>query len=362
MKNRKLILSFLMCLSSTILIIFASSAIAGAAENIDVGQLKIYDLNASNLSSVPEGIYAATSKTVNAECNTSVTYNNTLNSFDFTKTSKNIGELYIGKLYPMTDGDIAIDLGINASSSWSVLYISSSVSYLTVRRTSNNDYKITSTWEDDNGSLVQTQTFTIPASAVKNNHVKIHTTSYNANRTNVVWYNDTLCTSSPYYKKSVRDITYPVMINPLLYVTAYIDKDADPGDLTVHIYSVEQTIPQKTVTVYPANNEMGFGLDDPLPQYTQNGTAYMLANGQVGTVWCNPTENDPANVAYIKSLLDNGWELGIHFKTSLDSYSLEDSYTVIDNEVAAVTATYGQVPTSWCSLRNRDNVSHALYC
>ncbi|RPJ76128.1 MAG: hypothetical protein EHM20_07900, partial [Alphaproteobacteria bacterium] len=112
MKNRKLILSFLMCLLSTILIIFASSAIAGAAENIDVGQLKIYDLNASNLSSVPEGIYAATSKTVNAECNTSVTYNNTLHSFDFTKTSKNIGELYIGKLYPMTDGDIAIDLGI----------------------------------------------------------------------------------------------------------------------------------------------------------------------------------------------------------------------------------------------------------
>ena len=358
-----------MCLLSTILIIFASSATAGAAENIGVGQLKIYELNASNFSNVPEGIYAATSVTDNVMCNTSITYNNTLHSFDFTKKSKNIGELYIGKFYPMTDGDIAIDFGIDDSSSWSELYISSSVSYLTARRASNNDYIITSTWINNNGSPVQTQTFTIPASDIKNNHVKIHTTSYNANRTNVVWYNDTLRTSSPYYMsapyytKSVRDITYPVMITPLLQITAYIDsEEGNSGNLTAHIYSVEQTIPQKTVTVYPVNNKMCFGLDDPLPQYTQNGTAHMLANGQVGTVWCNPTENGPANVAYVKSLLANGWELGIHFKTALNSYSLNDSYTVIDNEVAEATATYGQAPTSWCSLRNQDNVSHALYC
>ena len=39
--------------------ITVSSAITGPAENIDVGQLKIYELNASNFSNVPEGIYAA---------------------------------------------------------------------------------------------------------------------------------------------------------------------------------------------------------------------------------------------------------------------------------------------------------------
>ena len=210
-------------------------------------------------------------------------YNNTLHSFDFLKTNTNLGEWYIGKLYPMTDGDIALDLGLNASSSQSEMSILSTVSHLIIKPLSNGNYKVISAWNNDTGSLILTQTFTVPASAITNNHIKIHTTSYNGNRTNVVWYNDTLRTSSPYYAKATRVLNYPVMIQPMLQCSVYLSDN--PGTMTVHIYGVEQTIPRKTVTVYPTNNEMGFGIDGPRLNNTQNGTAYMSANGQVGTVW-----------------------------------------------------------------------------
>ena len=341
--------------------ITVSSAITGPAENIDVGQLKIYELNASTFSNVPEGIYAAEARTDVSVCNTSVTYNNTLHSFDFVKTKTNYGELYIGKLSPMTDGDIAIDLGLDTSSTWSELYIYSSVSYLIIRHLDNGGYKVVSAWKNDTGSLISTQAFTVPASAITNNHIKIHTTSYNDNRTNVVWFNDTLRTSSPYRSKAVRALNYPVMIQPILFGEVYLSDSAE--NMTVHIYSVEQTIPRKTVTVYPINNKMGVGIDGPELKYTQNGTAHMSANGQVGTVWAgNDDDQYPVDVAYGKSLLASGWELGIHFSTPLNSLSLDNSYKLIDDEVAAVTAIYGQAPTSWCSQSDADNESHALYC
>ena len=171
---------------------------------------------------MPEGIYAAEADTDVSVCNTSVTYNNTLHSFDFVKTKTNYGELYIGKLYPMTDGDIAIDLGLDTSSTWSELYIYSSVSYLIIRHLDNGGYKVVSAWRNDTGSLISTQAFTVPASAITNNHIKIHTTSYNDNRTNVVWFNDTLRTSSPYSSKAVRVLNYPVMIQPILIGVRYI--------------------------------------------------------------------------------------------------------------------------------------------
>ena len=335
----------------TILLYMASPVLA--FENSEVGFLKLTEINASNLSVLPESVYVESKN--GGVCNVAVLYNSSLHSIDYVKGSGQLGELYIGGLSPVTECDLSMDVGIDRSNPNSQFYFYTPTAYLMFQLDSSSNYKIYSLWTSDSG-VVKASSFTVPSSAVTNNKIHISIRNYESNRTNVVKYNDSLYLVTPYRTFSSRSLPYPVMYPSTLFGEAYVPS----GTITFHLYNLTQSIPRRVITPY-GDKCMGFGLDYPRRAYVQNGTALMHTHGQTGTVWADVNYMDNDTVAFTKSLLDDGWELGIHFGPSLSASNTTTAYAIIDNETAIITAAYGRPPTSWCSLANNDNVTHASY-
>ena len=49
------------------------------------------------------------------------------------------------------------------------------------------------------------------------------------------------------------------------------------------------------------------------------------------------------------------------FSHRLTDLSPKAAEKLMDSEYATMTARYGQAPSSWCSLQNADNTTHAVY-
>jgi hypothetical protein len=111
---------------------------------------------------------------------------------------------------------------------------------------------------------------------------------------------------------------------------------------------------------------ISYGLDGPFPRNeTEQGINYINSKGESGTIWfdvesiaeCNQTD-----LEYLRNLVNNdSWEVGIHFSKELNSLPLDEAYKTIDMEYEYVYEKIGKKPTSWCSLRNEDNITHAIY-
>jgi hypothetical protein len=349
-----------MVLKKIIMTIFLFSLLipsASAIENSFTGYLKLNEINASNISTLPESWYVA-SKNIEEfkECNVTILYNNKLHSIDYVKEAGQSGELYIGGLYPVIECNLSVELGIDQDNPRSEFYFYTPTAYVIIQRDVSSSYKVGSLWTDDSG-VSHSSSFTIPSHEVINNRIHINIQNYESNRTNVVKYNEDLFVASPYRTFSERSLPYHILYPTLLFGEAYVPS----GSINVHIYSLTQEIPRHIVTSYGDNKTIGFGLDYPTTSHNKNGVAYMHSNGQVGTVWADVDYNDDDTTAFIKSLLNNGWELGIHFSKPLSAYDKDTAYAIIDNETAIITTRYGRTPTSWCSFQNRDNVTHAVY-
>ena len=81
-----------------------------------------------------------------------------------------------------------------------------------------------------------------------------------------------------------------------------------------------------------------------------------------GLTWLGIAECNQTDLEYLRNLVMNdSWGVGIHFSKELDSLPLDEAYKTIDKEYEYVYEKIGKKPTSWCSLRNRDNITHAIY-
>jgi len=330
-----------------------------ASNNPSVGHLTISSMNFSNMSVVPTGVFAASKS--NVPYDASLTYNNKLKAIDFKKTYTGYGMLCIGGMYPTTDENLTIDVGLDGTSTPSIIKFYNTVADIRVCHMSDNSYRVYSYWTDDDGSE-HSSFYNVPTSLVVNNHIPVSILSNNKNRKNVVMsWNSSYAVTTQYQKNSTRNLPYPVMITPLLVGEISVPGKDSSDWACAHIYSVQQTIDRQRVTIYPTKNITGFGIDGPRGQYNTKAVAYMDQYGYVGTVWADPLANDPTSVNFNKALLANGWELGIHFSSRLTDLSLQAAERLMDSEYANVTARYGQVPTSWCSLANSDNITHAVY-
>lgn len=330
-----------------------------ASNNPSVGHLTICSMNFSNMSKVPTGVFAASNSDV--PYNANLTYNNRLKTIDFKRTYTGFGMICIGGMYPTTDENLTIDFGLDGTSTPTTMKLYNTVVEIRVRRLSDNSYRVYSYWTDDNGSE-QNSYYNIPTSLVVNNHIPVSILSDNKNRKNVVMsWNSRYEVTTPYKQNTIRNLPYPVMITPLLVGELYVSGTRNSDWACAHIYSVQQTIDRRIVTVYPTKDITGFGIDGPQEQYNAKSVAYMDKYRYKGTAWVDPSDNNPINVNFSKKLLANGWELGIHFSHRLNDLSLNAAERLMDSEYASMTARYGQAPTSWCSLQNADNVTHAAY-
>ena len=116
------------------------------------------------------------------------------------------------------------------------------------------------------------------------------------------------------------------------------------------------------VTPIGESNLMPIGFDAPFTLHeVDNGTALITSVRGVGTLWIDPSPPNDSNAQKIQQLIKNGWELGIHFSKGLSTLSMADAIELMNTEYNLVLSEYGQAPTSWCSLENDDNSTHAAY-
>ena len=285
-----------------------------ASNNPSVGHLTINNMNFSKMSVVPTGVFAASKS--NVPYDASLTYNKTLKAIDFKRTYTGYGMICIGGMYPTTDQNLTIDVGLDGTSTPTTIKFYNTVAEIRVCRMSDNSYRVYSYWTDDDGSE-HYSFYNVPTSLVVNNHIPVSILSNNKNRKNVVMsWNSSYEVTTQYQQNSTRNLPYPVVITPLLVGELYVRGKDNSDWACAHIYSVQQTIDRQRVTIYPTKNITGFGIDGPQEQYNTKAAAYMDKYGYVGTVWADPLANDPTTVNFNKALLANGWELGIHF--SLD--------------------------------------------
>jgi len=330
-----------------------------ASNNPIIGHLTISNMNYSKMSVVPTGVFAASKPDVSYDA--SLTYNKTLKAIDFKRMYNGHGMIFLGRMYPTTDENLTIDVGLDGTSTSPKIKFYNTVAEIHVCRMSDNSYRVSSFWTDDDGSEHYSYYY-VPTKLVVKNHIPVSILSSNKNRKNVVMsWNSSYAVTTPYRQNTTRNLPYPVMINPLLTGELYVDGIHSSDWTCAHIYSVQQMIDRRTVTIYPIENTTGFGIDGPLKQYNAKSAAYMAKCGYVGTVWAALNENDPTTVNFNKALLANGWELGIHFSHRLTDLSLQAAETLMSSEYATLTARYGQAPSSWCSLQNKDNITHAVY-
>lgn len=317
---------------------------ASAVDNQYIGQLQISDFNDINVYSAN---YLVTAPNVLVD--------NTDGVINMTTSTGTKGQMYLTGIYPTTECTYNIELKMLASSQLSQIFMSNSIQYLSFQKYTSS-YLIKSYYTNDTGTLLSSS-FSIPISNI-DDHINISISNDESNRTNTIRYNDTLYVTTVYRSYDTRNLPYATATVPLIQFYPY---QSTSPTINFYIYNFTQSINKYTVTPYGINNKLGFGFDFPARLTTQNGTTNMISNGQRGTVWVDLSRSSDDTVNYTKYLLSNGFELGVHFTPSLSTVSLEDAYEVIDTNIAMIEDVYGEVPTSWCSLHNSDNVSHAIY-
>jgi hypothetical protein len=152
--------------------------------------------------------------------------------------------------------------------------------------------------------------------------------------------------------------------NPYLYFTMK-PSDLDT-EIVLRVYSLAQTVPAyEYITPISDPSITPYGLDGPhLYDTVDGGIALLQSHGGRGTIWADVgilASYSDENITALKQLIAEGWELGIHYTTGLSDKAMDAAIIIMDSQYAQITDIFGQAPTSWCSLRNLDNVTHAAY-
>ena len=134
---------------------------------------------------------------------------------------------------------------------------------------------------------------------------------------------------------------------------------------SIKLYNITQTVKRTgNETAIGDKSLQPFGFDGPLAYTTvQNGTALITKAGGRATIWAD-TGNlvEPAqNIPFVQGLLNEGWELGIHYNQTLSTDTEPHMNTSIIQQTATISSyfTGKPTPTSWCSLQNSDNITDA---
>jgi hypothetical protein len=345
-----------------VLIIFISSRTydysAGMIKNEDRGELVLWSSNHQNMTGgIPEGFYLSDFSPRSLE-NQTLGFNQTLNCIDYkTNSSNNSGFLFITGLYPTTDSIIDLEIGIDENVKSESCIITNN--FFGLIRKINETYYVYSIWYNSR-QLPNYKFLKIDANITTHNKINISIISDGCKRTNIIKYNDSLYIDTPYTESTSRDLPYTFLNFPiiLIYNKVFYQNDS----CILHIYKIDQKIPRRIITPHGTKTKTAFGIDGPHELSTiTNGINYMNNMGYVGTVWVDTKYLNINNIEFIKNLLNNGWELGIHYSAELSNLNLKEALALMDSDHKIISDIFLIQPTSWCSLRNRDNITHAIY-
>ncbi|MDR7665810.1 hypothetical protein RG963_08500 [Methanosarcina sp. Z-7115] len=269
------------------------------------------------------------------------------------------GSLYICSLVPMVKCTYQISIDIKTDDTKSFVELNSPGSKLTIQKINNN--VILKSYFEDSSQDIRSETIYIGNAAEKSDF-EIMFDGYN--KTNTILAKDGNCIVTPFYNTDRQRLPYMDFSNGYIKFTSFILGKGT--HLDVDIYSINQTANRKLITAIGSNRMLAFGLDGPhVRNTTEQGIRYLNSKKNKGTIWfdieileqCNETD-----LEYLRSLvINNSWDVGVHYSKELNSLPLEQAYKVMDEGYSYVYEIFGRKPTSWCSMRNRDTVTHAIY-
>ncbi|WP_240664329.1 hypothetical protein [Methanosarcina sp. MSH10X1] len=269
------------------------------------------------------------------------------------------GSLYICGLVPMVKCTYQISMDTKMDDPQSFVELNSPGSKLIIQKIGNDI--ILKSYFRVSSEDIRSENICIRSAAEKFDF-KIKFDGHN--KTNTIYTKDGNSIVTPFYNPDRQRLPYIDFSNGYIKLTSFITGRGT--HLDVEIYRINQTADRKLITAIGCSRMLPFGLDGPhIRKTTEQGISYLNSKNNRGTIWfdielleqCNETD-----LEYLRSLvINNSWDVGIHYSKELNSLPLEQAYEVIDEGYLYVYNKIGRKPTSWCSMRNKDTVTHAIY-
>ncbi len=352
-------------LAMTVPVSSVDAAGSGATNDV-VGDLAVFRQDYTVMSGVPGNMCLAMDSMAGTTQGLSLSYDGTGHRVSLAGTSGASGKLFVGGLAPSLLTTITLDMGMSRTDQRAVLNVYAGGAWLAVRLvdgTSSDGLEMTSKYYTyTNPTLHLATSVTEDMGFTDSGRFKIAIVSNTADKTNMIYLNGVKKLTTPYTRFRAVNMTtaYDPFVNPFVYFDFASINSGQTARL--HLYSIEQTVPEYSyVTPISDPRLISFGVDGPHPWNTVNDGLALLDGA---TIWADVTALDDysaADMAALKALIADGFELGIHFSSRLSDLSMASAISLMDSETARITATFGHAPQSWCSLQGADNISHAEY-
>lgn len=360
----------MLLISSLVMLAPPAAAEAVAVSNDRVGDLVVFEQNYSTTSGVPDNIWFGKLLFPPITYNSTLGYDHVENAVHYQGLPEAEGSIYISGLYPAVRTSITIDMQIKTNDNrlsviqiggpnvslrleekWGNLYVRTYYPNSTNPEIGDTEYVHLTGGDYPQGDLLRFQ-LTISTDCIA--------------RTNVISVDGEEILTTPLHTWKQNDYLPNVFTAPYIHFTPSNGGEADDV-VEMWLYSITQTIPvNEYVTPIPRNDIQPFGLDGPHAWHrVQNGIALINSHGGRGTIWADVgflTSGYPGEEASkIRTLLDDGWELGIHYNTALNDKPLEDAIEIMNVEYDQIVNIFGRAPTTWCAMGNEGNMTHAKY-
>lgn len=273
---------------------------------------------------------------------------------------REIGSLYICNLTPMVKCTYNISMDMNADDPHSFVELDTPGSKMLFQDI-GNDTILKSFFQDNSGNVLSKTIFVGNADEKSNFEVVFD----GENKTNTIVAGNGNSMVTPFYNLDRQKLPYVDFSNGYIKFTPFVLGEGKFIDINVS--GISQKAGRKLITPIGYSKMVAFGLDGPYTlNLTGQGINYLNSKGCSGTLWFDDVYNlaqfDQKSIEYLRYLVMNGsWEVGIHFSEELNSLPLDEAYKTMDKEYESIYEKIGKKPTSWCSLRNRDNITHAIY-
>lgn len=269
------------------------------------------------------------------------------------------GSLYICGLTPMVKCTYQISMDVNTDDNHSFVELNSPGSKLIIQEI-NKKVILKSYFENSSGDLGFDSIHIGNAAEKLDFEIKFD----GCNKTNTISTKDSKYILTPFYNFERQRLPYVDFSNGYIKFTAFITGKGTYIDVNVN--NISQRADRKFITAIGDGRLVPFGLDGPhVRNTTEQGIRYLNSKNNRGTIWFDIElleQCSEPDLEYLRSLVFNdSWDTGVHYSEELNNLPSEQAYKVMDEGYLYVHEKIGQKPTSWCSMRNRDNVEHAIY-
>jgi len=321
-------------------------------------EIMISDQDYSTHAAIPENLVLGNN--IESYTNATLDYNNTARAIEYRMVDSQSGSLFLG-IEPFINGNISISLKVDSDNWNSNVNIIGSTFWIQTQTLEDGWARVTSFYHSSSTTL-SNRFYDVPSTALPNGVDTINIMISGTARTLTIYHDSTHTMTTPMSDWSVQKLPYDPVTLPI------IEFDNEESSLATYVstllYSVRETVSGGLVSAIPGNDFVPFGIDYPNVGANYNGTQYMSSLGQKGVAWVDvgwlDWKGQPL-IDYTKSLLNAGWELGIHYNQSLDNLSIAQAQALMQDQYDQVTSIFGRSPTSWCSFQNADNVSDAIF-